>query len=68
MSTTASSVGVQPAPVPAGSIPYLGVEAEAQQRQLFPTTDFAYAFDNLDTSTPGGNLSGLVSSWILGDL
>lgn len=60
VSNTGSTVVAQPAPVPAGSIPYLGAEAEAQQRQLFPTTDFAYAFDNLDTSTPGGNLSGLV--------
>ena len=57
---TSSSVGAQPAPAPAGSIPDLSVESEAEQRRLFPSTDFAFGFDNLDFSTPAGNLSNLV--------
>ena len=59
-SDTGSSVGAQPAPVPASDVPELDVESEAQERRVFPTTDFAYAFDATDFSTPGGNGSGLV--------
>lgn len=58
---TGSTVGPQPPPTPASSIPYLLAQTEADQRRQFPTSDFAFAFDSPDTSTPGGNLSGLVS-------
>lgn len=49
-------------PVNASTIPYLLAEVEAQQKHEFPTSGFTYGFDNLDTSTAGGNLSGLVST------
>lgn len=57
-----STVAPQSPAIPADSIPYLLAETEAQQRQLFPTSDFTFAFDTPDTSTPGGNLSGLVGA------
>ena len=41
-------------------VPYLLAEAEAMQRRRFPTSDFLFDFDTPDTSTPGGNLSGVV--------
>ena len=61
-SGTKSTVGAQPAPVPASDVPELRVESEAQQRRVFPTTDFAFAFDANDFQTPGGSGSGLVRS------
>lgn len=54
-----STVGPQSPPVPAESIDNLLVQSEAQQRRQFPTSSFSFAFDPPDTSTPGGNLSGL---------
>lgn len=60
-SGTKSTVGAQPAPVPASDVPELRiqVESEAQQRRVFPT-DFAFAFDANDFQTPGGSGSGKV--------
>ncbi|KAL3158143.1 hypothetical protein ABBQ32_011738 [Trebouxia sp. C0010 RCD-2024] len=57
-----STVGPQSPPVPADSIAYLPAQSEAQQRRDFPTSSFTFAFDTPDTSTPGGNLSGLFVS------
>lgn len=36
-------------------------EAEPQQRRRFPTSSFMFEFDTPDTSTLGGNLSGMVA-------
>lgn len=58
-SASGSSVGAQPAPVPAKSVPNLEVDSEAEQRRIFPITDFAYGFEKADFSTPGGNLSNM---------
>ena len=55
-----SAVRAQPAPAPASSVPNLAVESEAQQRRIFPTTDFAYGFHTNDFQTPAGSQSSLV--------
>jgi hypothetical protein len=56
-----STVFGQPAPVSASSVPNLAVDNEAQQRRIFPTTDFAYGFEENDFQTPAGTQSSLVS-------
>ncbi len=56
-----STVFGQPAPVSASSVPNLAVDSEAQQRRIFPTTDFAYGFEENDFQTPAGTQSSLVS-------
>jgi len=56
-----STVFGQPAPVPASSVPNLAVDSEAQQRRVFPTSDFAYGFEENDFQTPAGTQSSLVS-------
>ncbi|DBA97199.1 TPA: hypothetical protein ACH3X1_014958 [Trebouxia sp. C0004] len=55
-----STVFGQPAPVPANSVPNLAVDSEAQQRRIFPTTDFAYGFEENDFQTSAGTQSSLV--------
>ena len=56
-----STVFGQPAPVPASSVPNLAVDSEAQQRRIFPTTDFALGFEENDFQIPAGTQSSLVS-------
>ena len=56
-----STVFGQPAPLPASSVPNLAVDSEAQQRRIFPTSDFAYGFEENDFQTPAGTQSSLVS-------
>ncbi len=56
-----STVFGQPAPASASSVPNLAVDSEAQQRRIFPTTDFAYGFEENDFQTPAGTQSSLVS-------
>jgi len=51
----------QPAPVSASSVPNLAVDSEAQQRRIFPSTDFAFGFEENDFQTPAGTQSSLVS-------